>query len=61
MTAAAWFSPLLYLSSGGGMLVALRYEDLGDWNVTGDDFEELADEVPENFLMHPGGQGHGQL
>lgn len=61
MLADTWYSPLFYLSSGGGMLLALPYECLGDWNVSEDDYEELADEVEGNFLLRPAGKGQGLL
>lgn len=59
MTAAAWYSQLFYVSSGGGMLLVLAYDDLGDWNVVGEAYEDLATEVEEQFLLHPVGRGHG--
>ena len=59
MTAGAWFGQLFYLSAGGGMLLAISYDDLGDWNVAEDDYEDLASEVEENFLLRPVGRGHG--
>lgn len=59
MTAGAWFGPLFSLEAGGGMLLALSYDDVGDWNMTGEDYEELAAEVEENFLVCRVGRGHG--
>jgi hypothetical protein len=58
MPAIAWYGPLFYLGSGGGLLLALRYDDLGDWNVTEDDYDDLAEEVEGNFLLRPAGRGH---
>jgi hypothetical protein len=52
-----WYSPLFENESGGGLLLALPYESLGDWR-GGEDYEELIDEI-EQFLCHPLGSGTG--
>ena len=58
MSGVARFSQLFLNESGGGVLLALPYEGLPDWDGTGDDYAEvIAEEEP--FLVRPVGPTFG--
>ncbi|CAN5125491.1 hypothetical protein BH10PLA2_BH10PLA2_15200 [soil metagenome] len=52
MPHVAWFSQLFENTSGGGVLLALPFECLADWDGTGDDYETVTQDI-DQFLLHP--------
>jgi hypothetical protein len=58
MARGAWYSQLFENASGGGVLLALPYEGLADWDGTGEEYDEVIVEE-ESFLLRPIGKTFG--
>jgi hypothetical protein len=57
MATKCWYSPLFENESGGGAMLALPYELLGDWKAE-DDYDEVIDDL-DQFCVQPIGNGAG--
>jgi hypothetical protein len=58
MASGAWYSQLFENTYEGGVLLALPYEALPDWDGTGDVYEEVVEEI-DQFLWRPVGPTAG--